>query len=410
MFPETRQRMHRYNHIANTVPPEFVTKLGYRHAHSLTHAAFECIDDKYQQLQVTQELARLDVQALLDDIDLYTQAREQASEPELYNIDPLCSVVATICALIAMVGCNGDTGALTDGLNIHMPVAANSSSGSKMAYNWVQTNWSMIQTLSSKNLPLPRVVPHYSNTQQWTVCLQRVVREHVGLNWRQRKHRTQFEITPLSMWAKLGINVSKYIEWYCSPHAEQFGIIQKSIECCTECDGAGDDVDCVRQNNTWRCTSRSSQDFWRHRRLFDPLDVNAAWIITTVPPPEEVAEEEEEQKQLEHKVRSSLIDRFLGHIGFQSPVVVGTCTVSKREMKLAWLAASVSQEDIEAMFLLCAVNLKPLLANKTDTKNLLLHAATILQTADIQLDLRRQRSGNKQYRKYHLTYVSETMQ
>jgi hypothetical protein len=131
-----------------------------------------------------------------------------------------------------MISANANTGALTDGLHIHMPVGSNS-----VAYHWIQANWEMIRTLPSRSLQIPKIAPQCENTEQWTVCLQRILREQIGLNWRKRKNGEKFELTPLSMWSKLGIDVSKYITWYCSPHAAQFGIIQKSTKNCTECDG-----------------------------------------------------------------------------------------------------------------------------------------------------------------------------
>jgi hypothetical protein len=399
------QRPHRYNHIANTMPPEFINTPGYRNAHSLAHAAFECIYDKYQQLRVVQELARLNVRNLLEDINLYTHTKKVETQPGSYSLDPVRGAVATVCALIAMIGSNENTDALTDRLHINMPVVAISSTGVKIAHTWIQNNWAMIRTLPSRSCQLTATVPGANDVTAWTVCLQRVLREHTGLYWRKQKNGEKFEVTSLSMWSKLGINVSKYIAWYRSPHAAQFGIIPKSIQSCRECNGAGEDIRCLRQDNVWKCITAPSLDSSPHRQPFEPLDVTSAWIMATVPSKEE---EQEQQQQLVSRVRSPLIDRFLGHIGFQGQVGVGVSTVTKQQMKLAWSEAKVSQEDAEAVFQLCAVDLKPLLINRANTKNLLLHATTILQTAGILLDLRRQRSGNKRgNRKYHLTYTNE---
>jgi gamma-glutamylcysteine synthetase len=68
-----------------------------------------------------------------------------------------------------------------------------------VAYHWFQTNWKMIRTLTSRNLPIRKIAPQYENTEQWTVCLQRILREQIGLNWRKRKNGDKFELTPLSM-------------------------------------------------------------------------------------------------------------------------------------------------------------------------------------------------------------------
>jgi hypothetical protein len=116
----TQLRAMQYNYIANTMPPEFITKPGYRHAHSLAHAAFECIHDKYQQLQVVQKLARLDVLDLLEDIDLYAHAEELSGKKGTHTVGRTNFAVATICALVAVIGTREDTSALTAGLGINM--------------------------------------------------------------------------------------------------------------------------------------------------------------------------------------------------------------------------------------------------------------------------------------------------
>jgi hypothetical protein len=288
------QRPRLYNHIANTVPPEFITKAGYRHTHSLTHAAFKCIHDKYHQLKVVQSLARLDVEALWIKM-------ESLNEPAVYLWNPQENAVATIWALVVMIGIRVDTTALTLALGMNMEVAPLNAieilavkSGRwqlhprvVVAHHWFQTQWNMIRTLTSRSLQLPKIAPQYEDTELWIMCLKRVLLQQVGLNWRKPKNGVQFEVTSASMWSKLGINVSKYVEWYCSPHEAQFGIIPKSVQCCRECDGAGDDVQCLRQNNIWRCTSRPSQDSWPHRELFEPLDVNAAWPVASMPSADE---------------------------------------------------------------------------------------------------------------------------
>jgi hypothetical protein len=419
-FPEENQRTLRYNHIANTLPPEFV-KAGYRRIHSLTSAAFAAIDDKYQQLLVVQELARLDVQALLENIDLYAHAEELSGETGTYNVDPVRRAVATICAVIAMITSTGvDTSAITGGLGMNMTVtvaasvvvaaspegSSSSSSRNNAAYDWVTENWKMIRTLPSRNFQLPVVIPHQTNTEQWTVCLQRILKEHTGLSWRQRKNGAQFELTQLSMWSKLSIEVEKYVAWYRSPHASQFGIIQKSIQCCTECDGVGDDIRCLRQNNAWRCISRQTSDARPHRQPFEPLDVHAAWQVERKEE-EEGKEEKQEQEQQKQFGQETPIDRLVGHLAFKGGATVGGSGVSTRELKRSWSTANVSQEDIETIFVLYGVDLKAALAHRADTKKLLIQVNTILRTLGIQLRIRKHRVEGKQHRKYYLMSLNK---
>jgi hypothetical protein len=410
----TRIRPMQYNYIANTVPPEFITTAGYRNAHSLTHAAFEYIHGKYQQLQVVQRLARLNVRALLEDIDLYAHADQLSGKTGSYTVNSTSRAVATICALIAVRGKHADTAVLTNGLSMNMQVPA-TAAGSVVAtaspdhsrrvatYGWIKENWAMIRTLPSRNLQLPKAAPHYDNTEQWTVCLQRIVKEHTGLNWRKPKHGTQYELTQLSMWSKLGIDVCQYVEWYNSPHATQFGIIEKTVQCCTECDGVGDDVRCLRQNNLWRCITRQTADSWPHRQPFDPLDVNAAWVVEPPAEPEAEHKQVEQQGQPASAVHATVLGRLLGHLGFTHGTDTDAPGVSHQDMALAWSKAVVTEEDRAATLLQYQLDLSPFLADRSHTQRMRTRVTAILQTMDLQLTTTRQYVNGEKLR---MTYVA----
>ena len=122
------------------------------------------------------------------------------------------------------------------------------------AYDWIVRLWQGVRKLPSKNCQLPARTPDKTDTGQWHLCLKRVLKEQVGVGMNKRSDGTGFRLAPLSrsLWTILGIDMGKYATWYGSPDASSFGVLQKAIECCGPCDGAGDEVRCVRQNNVWR--------------------------------------------------------------------------------------------------------------------------------------------------------------
>jgi hypothetical protein len=409
-FPPSQLRARRYYHIASTVPPEFVAveKLPY----SLTPAAFECIHNKYQHLRVIQELARLNVQSLLHNIDLYAHAGEMSHEEKqgAYGMDPIRRAVVTICALIAVIETRADTTALTGNLSLDIRVTDGSSK--TVAYQWMKKHWKVTRTLPSRSLPLPMVIPHQDATEEWTSCLQRVLKEQTGLNWRKHKNKRQrsaahFSLTPLSMWAKLGIDVNSYVAWYRSSHARQFGIIRKSVQCCVECDGVGDDVVCLRQNNIWRCSSRQMSESWPHREPFQPLDVHPAWRSDCHVVIQDDASEHNQElhsvcKQLTAAIDRSLIDRLLGHLGFKHGAKIGAPGVSHPDMVSAWSMAIVDEQDVHAIKVHCNIDLIVASNNRTYTQQLITDVTTILAVNGLQLNTRRHSTNGKRHRKYYV--------
>jgi hypothetical protein len=71
-----------------------------------------------------------------------------------------------------------------------------------------------------------------------------------------------------------------------------------------KCNGVGDDGNCVRQNNLWRCVSRQSSDSWPHRQPYEPLDVQHT---------SQDNEQDEEQEKVGDStvIRTRLLDRLL---------------------------------------------------------------------------------------------------
>jgi hypothetical protein len=312
-----------------------------------------------------------------------------------------------------LIGTRGDTAALTTGLNMHMgPVGVASTTGAGVAsttgagagagtggaYKWTKHNWKTIRTMTSRKLPLPRILPRQENTKQWMTCLQRVLKEQTGLSWRTLKHGTT--LTCLSMWSKLGINVQKYMAWCCSPHAPHFGIIQQSIQCCNECDGEeGADVLCVRQKGVWRCTTPHSSALSYHRQPFEPLDVHAGWQVEKQ---EHDNDEQEEHDNDDNVNDTALIDRLVGHLGFECGITLGGPGVSAQEMKLAWSTAIIKQEDVEALFKLYTVHIDSASTKRRLTRHLQQQIGVILRTIGIQLQLRRPRTGKQRCPKHFI--------
>jgi hypothetical protein len=456
-FPAVHLRARRYNHIANTLPPEFITKQEYRLAYSLAPAAFAIIDERYRQLMVVQEIASSNVETMLRSIDLYAHAEELTGGKGLYTDGPTRQVVAAICALVTMVSATGqDTSAITKGLAMDMTVpvispfgicaprtnrsgessSSSSSSGSSssgsgsgssrtldcMARKWVIKNWQKIRTLPSKNFQLPVIVPQEDETDQWNLCLQRILKEHTGMSWRKQKRNTKFNLTPLSMWSKLGINVLHYVEWLRSPHATRFGIIQKtSIHRCTECDGAGDEVLCLRQSGSWRCIHRQTADSWPHRQPFHPLDVypartrkkdnkkhrNRTREVVHAPastPKQPCAVVAIPLKENSNTDDVTIIDRLVRSAGFLHGTLADTPGVSQHDMGDAWSAAIVSQDDRTEIMRLYNVDLGVALNNKTHTKKLRSFLRIILKSKKLTIITKRSRVDKMlQSRMYYLS-------
>jgi hypothetical protein len=411
-LPAAELRACNFNHIANTVPPEFVTNVQYRHAHSLTSEAFSYIHDKYQQLRVVQELATLHVDKMIHTVKLRESANAKQTQagPAAYGMLGVERAVAAICSLVVLVNASngGDITAIAPMVGIPTvtlkhaesdviyPVLDNFVVTDKQAYGWVKDNWSMIQAMSSRRLPLNRVVPNLRDTVQWQMCLQYVLKEQAGISWRKRKNKPSFEMKGLSLWTKLGINVEQYADWYRTPGREtRFGIVKRSIQSCTECNGTGDEVMCVRQANLWRCDFGGSDS--SHREVFEPLDVNSIWEL-------EIEEVDEEQKQVKNK---SAIDMLLGHLGFTTGARVDGFGVSKKDMKLAWSRAVVTSDNIDDLLALYKVDIKPTLMNRTNIQKILEHVATILQTSHLKLEVKHYRVAGKPQRRYHVTTFNE---
>jgi hypothetical protein len=362
VLPAPFRRAHRYTHIACTVPPALVTKAGYRNAHSLTPAAFECLYRWYHQLLVVQELAQLGpAQRRGQQTSLYVHLHALPGAAEVAGMYPILHVVTVIATLGAILGpehadmdmfASGDLPAQHMDMLVAVapprPLGADATAAARdTAYAWAGKHWKVIRTLPSKNCQLARQIPGKGDTAQWHVCLRRVLTEHAGLNWRPRqKGATRFEPTPLSFWAKLGIDVRRYVAWCRSPAARQFGSIRPTMHRCGECDGAGDEVLCLRQNNVWRCVESSTPASRPHRQALEPLDV----------------EQKSGESPVDHEL---LIRRLLGHVGFPDGVVDGGQGVHAPAMARAWATAVVSEADKSSVLVAYDVDLTAVLADRT---------------------------------------------
>jgi hypothetical protein len=337
-FPAQQTRELAYHDIATTLPPEFVTKPGYRLLHSLAPAAFESAHAGYSHLLVVQRLARLDPLHLQEQLELSrTQDAKPFSTAAAPSISPVDWAVGAICAMVVLVG-TGDPDATS--LTASMCMTSSNALATipqGAAHRWIRDNWTVVRTLPSRNYQLSAAAPGQAATDERKACLQSVFREHTGLNWRSSKRMPEFELSPGSLWSKLGIDVARYTAWYSSPCADAFGLVPTTVRSCGECDGIGENIRCVRQKNMWRCLSRQTADSWPHRQQFDPLDVCAAWVLHDEPA---------EQKQIGVLgALGSAAGRLLGHLGFPSGAKVGGPGVSPEAMQAAWEQAVITEED-----------------------------------------------------------------
>lgn len=393
-----RLRAMQYQHIASTLPPEFVTKVGYRRAHSLDHMAFELVQGKveFKQLLAVQKIAKLDVQALLHDIDGYTHQDELSGvQGTKYTLDHTNRVVATICALVAVIGHRVDTSALVGGLGISVPAFLN---GASAAYIWITDNWQTIRTLQSRACRQSCIIPGPDDMDELTITLRTVVREQTGLHWYEQPNGPQLRLSQLSLWSTLGINVHKYQAWYASPQAARFGIVQMSDQCCTGCNigesaaGGWATTRCVRQGGVWVCVSGQCAESRPHRQQFEPLDVNAAWVVI---------EDEDELMDGGHGQETAL-DRLLGHLGFSRGTNTNQPGVENWKMTKAWSNANMTQADTADILVRYQVDLSGALANQSNIRKLTSQVRSILHGVGLTLKRVRARVGG--VRRY-TTYI-----
>jgi hypothetical protein len=389
------QRVRDYHHIASSMPPDLVTKEGYRLTHSLSHAAFEGVHRRLQQLKVVQALARLDAKDLFKDVESYAHAGNPADDQQTQGvIDATRCAVATICSLIAVIGDQVDTSALTSGFDLQInmnvtnkvaeevtststPANIATTSDHDVAYSWIKRNWKMILGLPSRSCPLDPTAPGDNDVDKLTNVLQSILREQTGLNWHKQKNADRFDSNHMSIWKTVGINLVDYIAWYRSPHAAQFGIIQKSVQCCQKCDGVGGDILCLRQESEWRCVSKGTEASWSHRQPYEPLDVNGAWIL-----------DDEDEKRDD----GTLVDRLMGHLGFAHGAMVDTAGISLEQMTLAWSVAVLTPKDKVAVLVSHQIDLSDVLQDRSKLKILRKYVKSILKDVGLQLKVRRPRT------------------
>jgi ABC-type Fe3+/spermidine/putrescine transport system ATPase subunit len=379
VYPPELLRAQKYTHIANTVPSEFV-KPNFRSEHTMSPAAFACIHDKYEQLLVVQQLARIDPQRIEEELELHSHIDRLTNSSGLKLTTGVHKAVTVISALLAVVGSeNADVSSITTVGNMMEVISPEYRPAARReAHNWLSSQWKIVRTMPSRNCHLDKVIPDQDDTDKWHECLKRVLMEKAGLSWRRtKKGETRFKLTPLSIWKKLGISIPRYTAWYNSPGSKNFGIVQRSMQCCVECDGAGDEVRCVRQQGMWRCVVKGAQGSYSHRRPFTPLDVKH--------------ETEQKSIQAQPEDNTLLVDRLVRHLGFDNGLQLGGDGVSSGDMKREWAAATVKQQDVSRILESYAVDLNQVLEDRTQTKKARRLANIVLQKHD-QLSIEHTRS------------------
>jgi hypothetical protein len=277
VLPADLVRAHRYSHIARTVPPRFVSKAGYRLEHSLAPAAFECMHAKFTQLLVLQNLARLDGQLLTEQLAVHREIALCSPQPQsqLDTMTTAEQAVTVTYAVLAVIGRHCVDMSTVTGEPHAVECCPTEDADRDAAYDWLVRHWPAVRNLPSRNCPFPARAPDKTDTGQWQLCSKRFLKEQVGVGTYKTRAGAGFRLAPLprSVWTLLGIDMAEYATWYGSPAASGFGVLQKAIACCAPCDGTGDDVQCVRQNNVWRCVSSQTAGTPPHRRMEAPLDV-----------------------------------------------------------------------------------------------------------------------------------------
>jgi hypothetical protein len=232
-----------------------------------------------------------------------------------------------------------------------------------------------------------------------------VLKEQVGVGMNKTRDKAGFRVAPLprSVWTLLGIDMAKYATWYGSPAASGFGVLQKAIACCAPCDGAGDDVRCVRQNNVWRCVSSQTAGTPPHRQMEAPLDV--CQMDTGE---HKVAEEEPgltiEEVSVAPLSTWSAVDRLAAQLGFSEGATAGDLGVSTADMLAAWSNAGLSEADICALRDAHGVDFSPVPGTTRQATKILARVNVVLQQANKVSIVQQRRRANNPSRKY-LYYI-----
>jgi hypothetical protein len=249
-----------------------------------------------------------------------------------------------------------------------------------LAHEWLAVHWETVRTLPSKNYQLDKRLPDKDDLGEWHNCLKRVLMETAGLTWKpKKKGGTRFTLASRSLWSKLGINIARYADWYSSPEADTFGVVKKSMQCCVECNGAGDYTLCVRQEGMWRCVNNGNANSYPHRKPFHPLDVSHG-----------APEEETNGDGLEEK-KWTVLDTFMTHIGFAKGTVADEVAVTGNDMQVAWRDAVVQETDKLELMITHGVDLDPILQNRGNMGMVRRVANVVLQRAASTLSLTRSR-------------------
>jgi hypothetical protein len=262
-------RMIVYSWIARTIPPGLVHNQLMRWPHSLSPESFEHIWDHHPQLAVVQILARESTNTLLTRF-------QQSSQIEW----SYCAALA-IHYLMAAVGDDTVTGLFQRTVCVGFvdETALRPDDEYVDALLWLDANWNLVRRLSSPNFPLKCLRPiTCTDEKHWTQCLEYVIQEQTGLCWQGVRVTPGVvadafvdtsELTPLSFWRHLSIDIGEYCHWY----HHKIGSVRYPddklglLVCCGACSGARpvEETLCVRQGGVWVCG--------HCRQLSEPLDM-----------------------------------------------------------------------------------------------------------------------------------------
>jgi hypothetical protein len=159
VLPADLLQAHRYNHIAKTVPPEFVTEAGYRLEHSLAPAAFECMHAKFTQLLVLQQLARMDGQMLHVQLGVHAEIAHRSTRLPLATMSMGEQAASVTYGMLAVIGRHRvDLSSVTGGTHA-VACTPTVDHDKHAAYDWIVRHWQGIRKLPSKKCQLPARTP-----------------------------------------------------------------------------------------------------------------------------------------------------------------------------------------------------------------------------------------------------------
>jgi hypothetical protein len=269
---------------ARMLPRRFVTAAGddWVHRYSLSNKTFNVVDKYFHQFMVLQSFVWAMSLPSMQHHELVEQYAALYARTAIRITAKSELAVLTIRHLCTLACLQSSETALS--VQVYEP----NSSDLAQAYRWVHSNWTQVQSLSSRNCALPANIPGRYDSTEWLRCVRRVTRTQMGVNMEKKKKKKQnknktgmatdsasawFTFTAGSLWKTLGVHLEVYVPWLLGGEATTTFIVSPSV--CTPCDlcdvGSGP-VDCLYQGGIARCTVKSSEDRTAHRIMALPLD------------------------------------------------------------------------------------------------------------------------------------------